>query len=103
MNPVTDNGTIKAGSTHAQYTKDMAIKTVVNHACKYVINTSDDGSLVHDAALRSYDETTSRKFRKRRICQTFNGNKGYWKREQRKLLYNRGRKHKANAGLWAAV
>lgn len=60
MNPVTDNGTIKAGSTHAQYTKDMAIKTVVNHACKYVINTSDDGSLVHDAALRSYDETTSR-------------------------------------------
>ena len=38
----------------------MAIKTVVNHACKYVINTSDDGSLVHDAALHSYDETTSR-------------------------------------------
>ena len=60
MNPVTDNGTIKAGSTHAQYTKDMAIKTVVNHACKYVINTSNDGSLVLDAALCSYDETTSR-------------------------------------------
>lgn len=58
MNPVTDNGTIKAGSTHAQYTKDMAIKTVVNHACKYVINTSDDGSLVLDTALCYYDETT---------------------------------------------
>lgn len=57
MNPVTDNGTIKAGSTHAQYTKDMAIKTVVNHACKYVINTSNDSSLVLDASLCSYDET----------------------------------------------
>lgn len=59
MNPVTDNGTMKAGSTHAQYTKDMAIKTVVNHACKYVINASNDSSLVFAAALRSYDETAS--------------------------------------------
>lgn len=59
LNPVTESGTIKAGSTHAQFTKDMAIKTVVNHACKYIINASDDGSLVLDAALCSYDETVS--------------------------------------------
>lgn len=57
MNPVEANGSLKANSTHAQYTKDMAIKTVVNHACKYIINSSDDSTLLSQAFSRTYDDT----------------------------------------------
>lgn len=60
MNPVTENGEIKANSTHGQYTKDMAIKTVVNHACKYIINSSDDSSLLAHTARETYDDTQDR-------------------------------------------
>jgi recombination protein RecT len=60
MNPVEANGTIKSGSTHGQYTKDMAIKTVVNHACKYIINSSDDSTLLSRAFERTYDDTQSK-------------------------------------------
>ena len=56
MKPVEADGTIKKGSTHDQYTKDMAIKTVVNHACKYVINSSDDSSLLMQTARDAYDD-----------------------------------------------
>lgn len=57
MNPVDERGNIKANSTHGQYTKDMAIKTVVNRACKYIINSSDDSSLLAQAVRRTYDDT----------------------------------------------
>ena len=57
MNPVEANGSIKPNSTHGQYTKDMAIRTVVNHACKYVINSSDDSTLLSRAFERTYDDT----------------------------------------------
>ena len=57
MNPVEANGELKANSTHAQYTKDMAIKTVVNHACKYIINSSDDSTLLAQAVRQSFDDT----------------------------------------------
>lgn len=60
MNPVTENGEIKANSTHGQYTKDMAIKTVVNRACKYIINSSDDSSLLAHTARETYDDTQDR-------------------------------------------
>ena len=60
MNPVTENGEIKANSTHGQYTKDMAIKTVVNRACKYIINSSDDSSLLAHTAREAYDDTQDR-------------------------------------------
>jgi recombination protein RecT len=46
MKPVNDNGTLKDGSVHKKFTSDMSIKTVVNHACKYYLNTSDDSGLV---------------------------------------------------------
>lgn len=46
MKPITDSGNVKAGSTHAEFAADMAMKTVVNHACKYYLNTSDDSGLV---------------------------------------------------------
>lgn len=57
MNPIDERGNLKANSTHAQYTKDMAIKTVVNHACKYVINSSDDTTLLAQTARGTFDDT----------------------------------------------
>lgn len=60
MNPVDERGNIKANSTHGQYTKDMAIKTVVNRACKYIINSSDDSSLLARAVNGTYDDTRTR-------------------------------------------
>jgi recombination protein RecT len=46
MHPVDEKGNVKAGSTHDKFTADMCEKTVANKACKYVINTSDDKSIV---------------------------------------------------------
>ena len=57
MSPIEANGNIKKNSTHDQYTKDMAIKTVVNHACKYIINSSDDSTLLMESAKNTYDDT----------------------------------------------
>ena len=59
-NPVDEHGNIKPNSTHGQHTADMAIKTVVNKACKYVINSSDDSSLLAQAVKRTYDDTQTR-------------------------------------------
>lgn len=44
--PVEDTGEIKAKSTHGKYTAEMSKKTVINRACKSIINTSDDSSLL---------------------------------------------------------
>lgn len=46
MHPVSDNGTIKEGSTHAKFTAEMAQKTVINRACKPLVNSSDDADLM---------------------------------------------------------
>lgn len=50
--PITDQGTLKPGSTHAQYLREMCKKTVINRACKPVINSSSD-RLLMQAATRS--------------------------------------------------
>ncbi len=61
MNPVDEHGNIKPNSTHGMYTRDMAIKTVVNRACKYIINSSDDASLLLTNSFReTYDDTQTR-------------------------------------------
>ena len=60
VNPVDEHGNIKPNSTHGQHTADMAIKTVVNRACKYIINSSDDSSLLAQAVSRTYDDTQTR-------------------------------------------
>lgn len=36
----------KEGSTHKEFTQEMARKTVINRACKRYLNSSDDGSLL---------------------------------------------------------
>jgi len=46
MNPVDDKGNIKVGSTHDKFEADMAEKTVINKACKYVINSSNDKTIM---------------------------------------------------------
>ena len=45
MKPV-ENGKLKANSTHAKFTAEMAKKTVVSRACKYIINSSTDNNLL---------------------------------------------------------
>lgn len=60
MNPIDERGNIKANSTHGRDTASMAIKTVVNRACKYIINSSDDSGLLAQAISRTYDDTQTR-------------------------------------------
>ncbi len=47
--PIDQNGELKATSTHAQFTGEMAKKTVINRACKNIINSSGDDSLLIEA------------------------------------------------------
>ena len=44
--PVDDKGGLKATSTHAKFTEEMAKKTVINKIAKMIINTSDDSTLL---------------------------------------------------------
>lgn len=44
--PIDENGKIKAGSTHDKFAAEMCKKTVVNRACKVLINASDDSNLL---------------------------------------------------------
>ena len=53
LNPVDNNGNIKAGSTHDKFTQEMAKKTVLNRTCKTFVNTSDDSDLLIDAFNRT--------------------------------------------------
>ncbi|MDI6742178.1 MAG: recombinase RecT [Smithella sp.] len=53
MKPIGENGQIKAGSTHDKFTADMAKKTVINRACKAIINSSSDSHLLRVSANRS--------------------------------------------------
>lgn len=46
MKVVDEKGKLKSGSTHDKFTADMAEKTVINKACKYIINSSDDSTIV---------------------------------------------------------
>ena len=45
MSPVDNNGNIKTGSTHYEFMEEMAKKTVINRACKPIINSSSDAYL----------------------------------------------------------
>ena len=47
--PFTESGELKANSTHAQFSGEMAKKTVINRACKSIINSSGDDTLLIEA------------------------------------------------------
>jgi recombination protein RecT len=55
MNPVAENGTIKSDSTHAKFTADMAMKTVINKLCKAIVNASSDNSILLERMNRAED------------------------------------------------
>lgn len=59
MKPVQDNGQIKPGSTHFEFMEEMVKKTVINKACKPIINSSNDAHLIR-AANRSEQEGAKR-------------------------------------------
>ena len=46
MKPVDEKGNIKEYSTHGKFTADMAEKTAIRKACKYIINSSSDKGIV---------------------------------------------------------
>lgn len=56
MNPVADNGNIKAGSTHGKFTDEMAKKTVTSRLAKHFINSSSDADLIIASVKRTDDQ-----------------------------------------------
>lgn len=58
MNPIDENGNVKPGSTHSKFTADMAKRTVINKACKSIINASSDKSLLSKIIEETATETT---------------------------------------------
>jgi len=52
MHPIEKDNSIKAGSTHDEFTAEMCRKTIINRTCKPIINSSDDKHL-KIAAMRS--------------------------------------------------
>lgn len=59
MNPINDDGTIKASTTHGKYPEEMAKKTVIHRACKAIIDTSDDSSLVVKYSKQCADDASA--------------------------------------------
>jgi len=45
-NPVNDKGDIRPDSVHGKFMAEMCKKTAISKACKYIINSSDDSSLI---------------------------------------------------------
>lgn len=54
VHPIDNNGNIKPGTAHAQFTEDMMCRTVVAAICKPIINTSSDADLFGET-LQSVD------------------------------------------------
>jgi recombination protein RecT len=53
MKPIDEKGNIKPGTTHDKFTAEMCKKTVINKACKPIINSSSDSYLFRRAVNRS--------------------------------------------------
>jgi len=56
MSPITDKGHIKANTTHAKFTAEMAKKTVTNRLAKHIIGASSDENLIKKAAIATVDD-----------------------------------------------
>ena len=54
-NPIDAKGNIKVGTTHKKFTDQMVLKSVINRACKYLINNSTDKSRVAEAYNRTLE------------------------------------------------
>ncbi|HSW35848.1 MAG TPA: RecT family recombinase [Candidatus Limnocylindrales bacterium] len=53
MNPFDEKGEVKASSTHGKFTADMCKKTIINRACKTILNSSSDRHLLRQSIVRS--------------------------------------------------
>lgn len=53
MNPLDEQGNIKSGTTHDKFTAEMSKKTVINKACKPIINSSSDSYLFRQSVART--------------------------------------------------
>ena len=62
-NPVTENGTIKVGSTHDKFTADMCKKTVINKTCKPIINSSSDATILGRVIRETEGEALEAEFK----------------------------------------
>ncbi len=58
MKPVSDKGTVSAGSVHGKFKEEMCKKTVINRTCKLIINSSDDSTLLIEYAKKSEQDST---------------------------------------------
>jgi recombination protein RecT len=56
MGVFDDKGNLKSGGTHDKFTAEMCKKTVINRACKPIINSSDDSNLMARFAKQEYSE-----------------------------------------------
>jgi len=56
MGVFDDKGNLKAGKTHDNFTAEMCKKTVINRACKPIINSSDDSNILAKYAKQSYSD-----------------------------------------------
>ena len=56
MKPIDDKGNIKKDSTHGKFMAEMCKKTVINKACKPIIDSSDDSNLIVRYAKQTDDE-----------------------------------------------
>jgi recombination protein RecT len=56
MGVFDDKGNLKTGGTHEKFTADMCKKTVINRACKPIINSSDDSNILAKYAKQSYTD-----------------------------------------------
>lgn len=53
QNPFDDKGKLKSYTVHAEFADQMAMRTVINRACKHLINTSRDEELMTEAFQRT--------------------------------------------------
>jgi len=46
VKPVNEDGSLKAGTPHSDFTTEMAKRTVINRLCKHIISTSNDETII---------------------------------------------------------
>lgn len=68
--PLDEQGNIKASSTHGKFTAEMAKKTVLNRACKPIINASSDATIVK--YVREQDDAATQAEVKQEIAEHAN-------------------------------
>lgn len=58
MKVVDEKGGVRTGTVHDKFTSDMAEKTAINKACKYIINSSNDSTIVSKYAKKTDADST---------------------------------------------